>query len=195
MDGFLQFFLWSPCSLDPLCFSFFFLIIGGTPKKLCTGENTLKVHIWSWLDTCWHLMYSVRRMLARDNLPSQFKDMLRSFQDSSNALKSFLIVITDILKYVFINSEDLAFSTNIRIFHDHMHRSVCFSHYPDAGFLTFGNMVSFSSAQFVLFIWCFSVLSPAISLWSLTLSGGISWLLLSSHLFSLSLSHYQNLYS
>lgn len=64
-----------------------------------------------------------------------------------------------------------------------MCRWVCFSHYPDAGFLTFGNMVSFSSAQFVLFIWCFSVLSPAISLWSLSLSDGISWLLLSSHFF------------
>lgn len=79
--------------------------------------------------------------------------MLHSFQDSSTALNFFIIVITDMLKYVFIDAEDLAFNTNIQISHDHMRRWVCFSHYPDAGFLTYGNMVSFSSAQslFVLF--------------------------------------------
>lgn len=40
-------------------------------------------------------------MLARDNLLSQFKDMLRSFQDSSTALKFFIIVITDILNCLY----------------------------------------------------------------------------------------------
>lgn len=111
----------------------------------------LNVHIWNWLDTAWHLIYSVSRSLLRIIYHFNSKTWYILSKLLALLKKVFIIVITDTLKFIFIKAEDLAFSTNIQMPHYNMCRWVCFSHYPDAGLLKYGNIVSFSSAQLFLF--------------------------------------------
>lgn len=128
--------------------------IGGIPKIVYAWGNTFKCIYLKPVILLLDIWFTVLvECLLRDILPFQFKGMLYYFQTSSIALSKtvFVITVIDPLKSVFIKTEDLVFSINIRRLCDNIPRQVCVSHYSSCWVIRIWTHVSFSSAQVFLF--------------------------------------------